>query len=462
MTNKKKKFKFKKKKIFYKKYHNNNNNSLSRLLKDNQYYDLSSYIFFHGDLFWKHNYNLPFKSQLSYSWFDFHKSIQINPANPIMPSNARFVDKTKFNAKKTESFVLHPNSEQKKILLAWIDAFTDMMNETIKFQKNRLFHKKQLILDSRKLRDHDLKTIKNKIISRTGVNSHVMDQAIKLICEMYDSSIANIRNHKRPFRIRYIKRNKNKRILKMEKVLISKNGKTFCSSVFGKFLDNRLSNVTSDFTIQYDKSKDRFMLFYTKNANKIKTNKKGQIGLDPGIRTFLTGYSNNHAIKIADNAYDRISDIHNKIDEIRGSNLSKRRKIKALEKRESKIENLVKDLHWKTAKYLTDNYGEIIMGNFSTKKMGEQESMNKMVKRVGNSLSLYKFKQKLQYKCLLKNVKYKEVDESHTSKLCSNCGVEYKWNLQGKKIYECNYCGLHMDRDINGAKNIMIKSIIRK
>jgi len=88
--------------------------------------------------------------------------------------------------------------------------------------------------------------------------------------------------------------------------------------------------------------------------------------------------------------------------------------------------------------------------------------MNKMVKRVGNSLSLYKFKQKLQYKCLLKNVKYKEVDESHTSKLCSNCGVEYKWNLQGKKIYECNYCGLHMDRDINGAKNIMIKSIIRK
>jgi transposase len=39
--------------------------------------------------------------------------------------------------------------------------------------------------------------------------------------------------------------------------------------------------------------------------------------------------------------------------------------------------------------------------------------------------------------------------------LCGNI----KENLGGNKIYECDNCLAIMDRDINGARNIYIKSI---
>ena len=45
-----------------------------------------------------------------------------------------------------------------------------------------------------------------------------------------------------------------------------------------------------------------------------------------------------------------------------------------------------------------------------------------------------------------------------TSKTCGICGNIWS-KLGGKKVYSCEKCGLVCDRDINGARNVMIRSL---
>ena len=57
----------------------------------------------------------------------------------------------------------------------------------------------------------------------------------------------------------------------------------------------------------------------------------------------------------------------------------------------------------------------------------------------------------------LNKVEFGIINEWMTSKMCSRCG-EINEKLKGNKIYKCERCGLIIDRDINGARNIHIKA----
>ena len=73
-------------------------------------------------------------------------------------------------------------------------------------------------------------------------------------------------------------------------------------------------------------------------------------------------------------------------------------------------------------------------------------------------LSHYSFRQKLQYKCATKKNNLEIINESYTSKICSKCS-NYKKNLRDEKIYDCSNCNIKIDRDINGCRGILIKSL---
>ena len=124
-----------------------------------------------------------------------------------------------------------------------------------------------------------------------------------------------------------------------------------------------------------------------------------------------------------------------------------------------KIKNHVDELHWKTINYLTKNYENILIGDMSIKGILSTESLNKMSKRIGSSMRFFIFHERLKYKCSLTSTKYKLVDEMYTSKMCSNCG-NIKENLGCLKVYKCEKCKMILDRDINGSRGILLKSII--
>ena len=106
--------------------------------------------------------------------------------------------------------------------------------------------------------------------------------------------------------------------------------------------------------------------------------------------------------------------------------------------------------------FLIKNYDTIILPDFRTQQMMRKKCLSKITKRLMGMFSFYKFKERLKYKCDTYGKKLIIVDESYTSCTCTCCG---KINRMGsKEIYECN-CGLTIDRDVMGSRNILIKSL---
>jgi transposase len=323
-------------------------------------------------------------------------------------------------------------------------------------------------IDFERIRTDDMKEIKDKIKREVNntIPSHTLDLAIKDCCTSYASALTNLINGNiKHFRIRYIKQSKKKKIIKLEASSFGKNTKTFCSSVFG---DKMKTNDNSDFrdvkcgaTISYDTLTNRFTMFIPVkivNNDNLKTNKNEAIGLDIGVKTFAEGYSNNHNIIIGNGLTDEIKVILNKIDKINSSELSNNRKRKAVNKRYIKIGNMMDDLHWKTIKYLTDHYDTIIIGNLSTKSIVQSDKLNKITKRVAMLMKLFVFKERLKFKCSLKDCQYKHINEQYTTKTCSYCG-NMNEHIGGKRVYNCENCGKIIGRDLNGAKNIFTRAI---
>ena len=84
--------------------------------------------------------------------------------------------------------------------------------------------------------------------------------------------------------------------------------------------------------------------------------------------------------------------------------------------------------------------------------------LSKTVKYVLNQLSHYSFRQHLTNKAKEHGCLVKVVSEEYTSKTCTNYScISESYNKERVKTSEnCNY---KIDRDTNGARNILIKNI---
>jgi putative transposase len=180
-----------------------------------------------------------------------------------------------------------------------------------------------------------------------------------------------------------------------------------------------------------------------------KTNKV--ISGDLGTRTFLTCYNNKNILEF-NRDKKLLKKLTDKIDFMK----SNRKRGYKINKVETRIKNIVTDLHWKTAVYLTDTYDTIFMGQLESQKCAQQ-SKNRKLNRDINMLSPYKFIEKLKYLCSCKHRNLVMVNEAYTSQTCPKCGCLTKTK---EKIWTCNKCHISMDRDILGSRNILMKGML--
>lgn len=180
-------------------------------------------------------------------------------------------------------------------------------------------------------------------------------------------------------------------------------------------------------------------------------------GIDPGLRTFMTCYS---AEKINEYKHDRnlIKKLNDKIKFLKSSRSKMKRRH--LLKTEKKKENMVDSMHWCVINSITKDNKYILYGNIKSHDI-VRGGFNKSNNTEFNSLKFYQFKERLKYKCNIRNIFFKEVNERNTSKCCSACG-NLDHNLQGSEIYNCDNCGFKSGRDINAAKNIYMKGVLLK
>lgn len=174
------------------------------------------------------------------------------------------------------------------------------------------------------------------------------------------------------------------------------------------------------------------------------------ISLDPGVRKFMVGYDpKGGIIFFGDGASKDLTSLLLLIDQTADEKKTKFVLWK-------KVKDMVNELHWKTINFLIKNYDTILLPDFRISQMVRKKNISRLTKRLLYMFSFFSFKLKLKYKCDTYGKKLIIVDESYTSKTCGKCGRLN--NVQGSEVYVCS-CGLNIDRDVNGSRNILIKNI---
>ena len=194
-------------------------------------------------------------------------------------------------------------------------------------------------------------------------------------------------------------------------------------------------------------SRDWFPKEDRRSDNQAKFVSQGErvIALDPGVRKFMVGYDPaGYSIFFGDGASLELTHLLYDVD--KNPSHSKWKKIK----------NMVSELHWKTISFLMENYDTIILPDFRVSQMIRKKKLARITKRLLCMFSFHSFKEKLMYKCATYRKKLCIVDESFTSCTCGVCGVIN--NIKGMETYTCESCGLVIDRDVSGSRNIFIKN----
>ena len=367
------------------------------------------------------------------SWFDFQGEMQA--------SNTVISDRTVMRCKLIK---LTFNDEQKKLLKEWFALYAYTYNLTVKHLRGKT--DKKSFYPVRDFIKHGFNSNIKARIAACKVPSHKLDNAVKDVITAYKSSFA-LHKGKKKFRIRFKKANAGK-MLTLEASAFSKAKNSFSQKMGVVVSDIPIRGILHDSKLVLRNGK--YMLFTPENRlMKACTTKNKCISLDPGLRTFQTGYCDDGKVfKIGNNFISEIGALAKKIN----NNKPKKFNIRIRDK----IKHKVDDMHWKTANMLCKMTDKILLGNISTASI-LQGNLSKFLKPLFQTLSHYTFSERLQSKCEEYRVEYARVDESYTSKTCGGCSALNE-TLGASKVFTCSKCSFTIDRDVNGARNIMIKN----
>jgi len=336
---------------------------------------------------------------------------------------------------------------------------------------------KKLYVNPQELRT-ELKVIRDEIIkssqlaeikTNTKIQTHTLDYAIRQLVSNIKSAMTNLsRGYIKRFRIKFWKNNRPSKTIEIEKQYIRDN--EICPNILGKIKyeynnqEYQLTGINSNVKINYNSITNEYYLLVPIINTPIKQKEKygNFISLDPGLRTFMTGLSETDCFKIGTNVNTTIKKQINRLNKIKANkNIPNKIKKKNEQLINRKIFNKVDDLQWKTIKFLTNNFNNILLGDMSAKSIVAKNKsvLKEDMKTACLRTRYYDFQTRLKYKCMLTKTNYKLVNENYTSKICSLCG-NYNDKLKGEKTYSCTKCKKSIDRDVNGCRNIMIKCLM--
>lgn len=404
-------------------------------------------------------------------------------------------DNEKFK-EKIEKLKQQYNDEYKEKIEIWKKTYNEYKKQGLIYKEQK--PKKQQIKIEKEMRPRKEKgsTIKKPAPDDT------LKAVIRDFCkDLQANRTKKINDNKFTYDMKYKNVDNQHTITISDRAIVSKGifvqalGELKCTKY--KLLYEKYNNKLKECTLTYDKKLNKYYInvVHISEIKEIKGREK-IVALDPGEKIFMTFYSLNKYGKISENnriwiikIYRKIRKLQSILDKNRNKNYRRIKHKKSIKRKihklYQKIKNKINEIHKKTAKYLCENYERILIPSFETKPMisknryekeknkieeikDQEEKRNKMkklnktkkmseeIKFVIGMESHYKFKEYLKAKAKEYRTVVTEIDESYTSKACSKCGELSDTYVNRIKICKCGY---KIDRDINGARNILIKSI---
>ena len=150
----------------------------------------------------------------------------------------------------------------------------------------------------------------------------------------------------------------------------------------------------------------------------------------------------------------KLERVNANLDECKNYQKQKRKVAKLHEH----VSNCAKDFNHKLSRKLVEEYDFIAMENLNVDGMKKNHCLAYSISDVRWS-QLLNF---IKYKCQWYGKEFRQVDRFYaSSKICSECGAYHKDIVNSLSVREwtCPDCGTHHDRDVNAARNILIKAL---
>ncbi|QLJ53236.1 MAG: hypothetical protein Sv326_1061 [Candidatus Fermentimicrarchaeum limneticum] len=185
-----------------------------------------------------------------------------------------------------------------------------------------------------------------------------------------------------------------------------------------------------------------------------KENKGEAVGIDLGLKTFAT-LSN--SLKIDNPRHlmqheEELAFIQRKFSRKKKGSISRKKARLNVARLHEKIANTRADFLHKTSTQLVNDYSIIALEKLASQEMAEQR-YGKQINDAGWNM----FANMLAYKAEGAGCRVVFVDSENTTQECSNCHQIVQKDLT-ERMHNCPFCGLSMDRDLNAARNILMRA----
>ena len=223
------------------------------------------------------------------------------------------------------------------------------------------------------------------------------------------------------------------------------------SQIKCKFYREIIGEVKS-LTISKTLTGKYFVSILTEQKNTYDQTLKGEIGIDLGIKDFVTlsdGTKYSFSVSKKTKKLKKLQHYYSKKQ--KGSKRKEKLRLRIARIYE-KIANSRRDFQHKLSNKLTNEYQTICLESLKVRNMMKN---HKLARAIGEA-SWYSFVNMLQYKGKWKGCDIIQIDQFYpSSKTCSVCN----WKKEDLKLSDrswiCPNCGAVHDRDINAAKNIL-------
>jgi putative transposase len=196
-------------------------------------------------------------------------------------------------------------------------------------------------------------------------------------------------------------------------------------------------------------------------ASSVNDNKNAWAAIDPGVRVFATVFSPTvgTAYRLADGDMGRITRLCQHLDRL--WTLRQKRSVRRARARlQNRITHLVDEVHWKVIDFLCNNFQNILIPPFEVSGMVKRGGRRITKKCVRAMLTWrhYTFRRRLMDKATERGVAVYVMGEEYTTKTCTNCFHQHT-TIGGNKMFKCRQCGVKVDRDLVGSRNIWLKNM---
>lgn len=257
---------------------------------------------------------------------------------------------------------IYPTSIQKIILNDWISTSRFVYNQTVEYLQ---------VKDNKPY----WMSIKTGILNSLAEWSkktpfQIKSIAIKDACTASKNNIIKYKKTNKIQKLRFRSKKNPVQSIYVPKSAINEKGIYY--TILGELkyseklpeniLDSRLIKENGNYYIN---------ISYKKTITNTNDNQGRVVALDPGIRSFITFFSENSCGKISKYSIGRIQRLCHHLDNLISrtaleKSKTRKRKMKiAANRMRIKIRNLILEVHWKTIKFLFDNFDIILLPEYN-------------------------------------------------------------------------------------------------